>query len=339
MHMTLHELNVYEQGAAQANMAAVQQGFSLDILRHRNLALVGAVVSLVLAREATVNTEPVYAQDQQAQMAPPVIDCPPGVPAAPTGFDGQPMWICAPNAPAPPATPPAAETPAASTPAPAAETPATPATPAAPKPVADPKPAHEKTKAKPHKHKKAKSEGVYSDSQESFPGYDMGARAFTARVGCFITSASSAFRRLTGRASLTPEKLYNQDTKHKDIKTQWKPVSGVIKGNLFDSLPAMAKRLHATAKPATPEQVKKAMRSGDGSQAMVLFKSGYFAGPKGHYMAVLKVLPNGNEVLDDPNGNGKHHDSERPEGWSPQALSQRGAIAYRLIRRLVSRKG
>lgn len=160
-------------------------------------------------------------------------------------------------------------------------------------------------------------------SQHYFQGYDMGASSFTDGNGCFVTATASALRRINDDAGITPRSVY----KGKAITSRWSP-SGGVRGYLFDALPSIAKRFGVQVKKTGFKGVRAAINAG--GQGMVLFRPGYFTG-QGHYMTVKETLPNGRVILDDPNGKGRHGDSERAKGWSASELRAKGALAYRAL--------
>lgn len=186
------------------------------------------------------------------------------------------------------------------------------------RPEEAPKPPKKKKPARPSRQEPANPE-------ENFPGYNMGASPFTDGNGCFVTSAGSAFRRATGDANVTPRAVYVGSA----VKKRWSPSTGVKQGNLFDALPQMAEHFGLKVKKVGAKGLQEAVRDGD--EGMILFLPGHFAGGSGHYVAVRDVLPNGNLVLDDPNGKGKSGDSERRRGWSIRELKSKGAIKFRAI--------
>lgn len=186
-------------------------------------------------------------------------------------------------------------------------------------PEETPKPPKKKKPARPSRQEPANPE-------ENFQGYNMGASEFTDGNGCFVTATGSAFRRATGDADVTPRAVYVGNA----IKKRWSPSTGVKQGNLFDALPQMAKHFGLKVKKVGARGLQEAVREGD--EGMILFMPGHFAGGSGHYVAVRSVLPNGNLVLDDPNGKGKSGDSERKRGWSLRELKNKGAIKFRTIR-------
>lgn len=162
-----------------------------------------------------------------------------------------------------------------------------------------------------------------TDSQKNFPGYDMGDTAFTDGNGCFITSAASALRRETGDAHITPRSIY-----YPALKKMWSPSTGVKGGLLFDALPSIASHFDVKVYKTNFKGAVKAIKNDD--EVMMLAANGHFTS-QGHYMDAWKVVNGNRLVIDDPNGKGKHGDSERPGGWSGSELQRAGIIGYRVL--------
>lgn len=162
------------------------------------------------------------------------------------------------------------------------------------------------------------------NSQINFRGYNMEDTAFTDHNGCFITSAASALRRVTGDSHITPRKIY-----YPALRKLWSPSAGVKGGLLFDALPSIAS--HYDVKVYKIDNARGALRAvsrGDQVQMLAAAPSHFTYG--GHYLDARATTPNGKKlILDDPNGNGLHGDSERASGWSPSQLKSAGIIGYR----------
>lgn len=105
---------------------------------------------------------------------------------------------------------------------------------------------------------------------------------------------------------------------------------------------AVAYRYHLVASYFGPNDHRNGMKSSGsikkgfryaarsipyGAQAVVLFRFGHFTST-GHCV-VLYDYAHGHFQISDPNGKGKHGDSERRKGWSAKALLRRGN-AYKL---------
>jgi hypothetical protein len=199
--------------------------------------------------------------------------------------------------------------------------------PAQPKPDKPDKPDHQKgnhKSGKTHHGKTVHGPKVdKTDSQKKFKGYDMGDTAFTDGNGCFITSAASALRRETGDAHVTPRSIY-----YPALKKMWGPSTGVKGGLLFDALPSIASHLDVKVYKTNFAGAVKAIKNDD--EVMMLAAPGHFTS-QGHYMAAWKVVNGKRLVIDDPNGKGKHGDSERPGGWSGPELQRAGIIGYRVL--------
>lgn len=163
-----------------------------------------------------------------------------------------------------------------------------------------------------------------TDSQENFPGYNMEDTAFTDHNGCFVTSAASALRRVTGDAHITPKRIY-----YPALRSRWTPSGGVKDGAyLFDALPSIARHFDVKVyKIDGPRGAVKALHNGDQVQMLAAPPSHFTLG--GHYLDARALTPSGRLILDDPNGKGLHGDSERPNGWSPAQLKAAGIVAYR----------
>jgi hypothetical protein len=201
-----------------------------------------------------------------------------------------------------------------------------------PKPQPKKDPAVERQKRK--ERRQAKRERK-TNSQKHFRGYDMGNSSFTDGNGCFITAAASAFRRETGNRHIRPTsgKLY-----HPELKSRWDPYNGVKEpAYLFDALPAMAARynlkvsggesgLYFDAEEA--QAMRRALRRND--EVMIVASAGHFTAG-GHYMAVRGLTRGGRFIIDDPNGTGRHGDSERSIGWSGAELGAAGVFDYRIL--------
>lgn len=164
-----------------------------------------------------------------------------------------------------------------------------------------------------------------TDSQDNFPGYNMDDTQFTDGNGCFVTGEASALRRVTGDARITPRRLDYPELRH-----HWGPdeKGQGVHGFLFDDvLPKTAARYGVKVWPTDFRGAVKAIKMGD--QVMMLAEPGHFT-DAGHYMDAWKA--HGNKlVIDDPNGKGKHGDSERPGGWSGSQLRTAGIIGYRVL--------
>lgn len=177
---------------------------------------------------------------------------------------------------------------------------------------------------------KAKQERK-ANSQKNFKGYDMQASPFTDGNGCFITSVASALRRETGNSNIKPtsNKLY-----HPELRRRWTPGGGVVRGAyLFQALPAMAARYNVKVSGSdsfNSAAIRRAIRRND--EVVILAQAGHFTAG-GHYMAIRGLTQSGRFVIDDPNGKGRHGDSERKRGWSGSELKAGGVIAYRVLSR------
>jgi hypothetical protein len=163
-----------------------------------------------------------------------------------------------------------------------------------------------------------------ADSQENFPGYNMEDTSFTDHNGCFVTSAASALRRVTGDSHITPRKIY-----YPALRKLWSPSSGVKGGLLFDALPSIASHFDVKVyKIDSARGALRAVRKGDQVQMLAAPPSHFTYG--GHYLDARATTPNGKKlILDDPNGRGLHGDSERRSGWSPSQLVSAGIVDYR----------
>lgn len=202
--------------------------------------------------------------------------------------------------------------------------------PAQPKPDKPDKPDHQKgnhKSGKTHHGKTVHGPKVdKTDSQKKFKGYDMGDTAFTDSNGCFVTGEASALRRETGDAHIKPRSLY-----YPELRQHWGPdeSGGSVHGYLFDDvLPKTAARYNVKVYKTTFKGAVKAIQNGH--EVMMLAAKGYFT-DGGHYMDAWKVVNGNRLVIDDPNGKGKHGDSERPGGWSASQLRSAGIIAYRKL--------
>ncbi|HET7673397.1 MAG TPA: hypothetical protein VFK11_02720 [Candidatus Saccharimonadales bacterium] len=165
-----------------------------------------------------------------------------------------------------------------------------------------------------------------ADSQKDFEGYDMGDSSFTDGNGCFVTGEASALRRVTGNPRIRPRSLY-----YPELRRHWGPdeKGGSVHGFLFDDvLPRTAARYGVKVWDTDFRGAVKAIKNGD--QVMLLAEPGYFT-DAGHYMDAWKVAGGNRLVIDDPNGKGKHGDSERPGGWSGAELSRAGVTDFRVL--------
>lgn len=165
-----------------------------------------------------------------------------------------------------------------------------------------------------------------TDSQKNFRGYNMDDTQFTDGNGCFVTGEASALRRVTGDAHITPRRLDYPELRH-----HWGPdeKGQGVHGFLFDAvLPKTAARYGVKVWPTDFRGAVKAIKMGD--QVMMLAAPGHFTSA-GHYMDAWKVVSGNRLVIDDPNGKGKHGDSERPGGWSGSQLKTAGIIGYRVL--------
>ncbi len=162
-----------------------------------------------------------------------------------------------------------------------------------------------------------------TDFQKNFPGYNMEDSPFTDGNGCFVTSAASSLRRETGNAHITPKKIY-----FPALQQMWSPSAGVKGGLLFDALPSISSHFDVKVYKTNFQGAVKAIKNDD--EVMMLAAPGHFTS-QGHYMAAWKLAGGNRLVIDDPNGKGKHGDSERPGGWSGSELKRAGIIGYRVL--------